>query len=297
MQEAIRKASVLIEALPYIRAFHDKVVVIKFGGSAMDAGGDLSNVLTSVIFMRQVGMKPVLVHGGGPAITAAMKARGKEPVFHKGRRVTDEETLGIVQDVLINEVNNNLVEAIRDLDGHAVGIHNANYRYLHGEKLFFTDKDTGEAYDLGYVGRATGVDADGIRQVCDAGAVPVIAPLASDERGQAFNVNADAAAACIAIDLDAEKLVFLSDVHGIRIDPGDETTTASTLDEPEIEALIASGIISGGMLPKVEACLRAIGAGVRKAHIIDGSMPHSLLLEIFTDAGIGTQIIKRRPTE
>ena len=297
MKEAIRKASVLIEALPYIRQFDDKIVVIKLGGSAMDPGRDLSNVLLSVIFMSQVGMKPVLVHGGGPAISAAMEAQGKEPVFVHGRRVTDAETLAIVEDVLINEINNNIIEAIRELGGRAVGIHNTNYHYLHAEKLSFVDPINGESCDLGLVGKIVNIDVTGILTVCDSGFVPVIAPLATDASGQTLNVNADAAASRIAIQLDAEKIVFLSDVHGILLRPGDPDSMASTLDEEQIEQFIKDGTISGGMVPKVEACLSTIQGGVRKAHIIDGAMPHSLLLEIFTDAGVGTQIIKKTTAE
>ena len=292
MHEAIRKASVLIEALPYIRSFHDKIVVIKFGGSAMDAGGDLSNVLLSVMFMSQVGMRPVLVHGGGAMITQAMRERGKEPVFVDGRRVTDQQTLAIVEDVLINQINNNIVEAIRDLHGRAVGIHNRNHRYLHASKYTFVGDD-GQQHDLGYVGKLVRIDVDGVRRVCSAGFVPVIAPLATDPSGQVLNVNADAAAGTIGAQLDAEKIVFLSNVHGIMTRPGDPSSLASTLDEVQIRDLVEAGVITQGMLPKVAACLEALEGGVRKAHIIDGRMPHSLLLEIFTNAGVGTQIVKR----
>jgi acetylglutamate kinase len=246
-----------------------------------------------VLFMSQVGMKPVLVHGGGPSITDAMKQRGKQPVFVDGRRVTDAETLAIVEDVLINQINNNIVEAIRALDGRAVAIHNRNYRYLHAEKLTFTGAD-GKPYDLGYVGKLVGIDVDGIERVCASGFVPVIAPLATDASGQVYNVNADAAAGTIAAKLRAEKIVFLSDVHGIMTRPGDPKSFLSSVDEAEIQQLIKQGVIAGGMLPKVDACLEALEGGVGKAHIIDGRMPHSLLLEIFTDAGVGTQILKKR---
>ena len=291
MKEAIKKASALVEALPYIRRFHDKVVVIKFGGSAMDVGGSLANVLLSVVFMSQVGMKPVLVHGGGPLISDAMKKRGKEPVFVHGRRVTDDETLEIVQDVLIRQVNSTLAQAICDLNGKAVGVHNLDGPYLRAEKLTFTNDD-GQPYDLGHVGRLVDIDAQKIEAICASRTVPVIAPLATDSSGLILNVNADAAAGTIAAKLGARKVVFLTNVHGIMTDPSDPASLATHLSESEIERLTKSGVISGGMMPKVAACLEALDAGVRKAHIIDGRMPHSLLLEIFTDAGVGTEIVK-----
>jgi len=291
LKEAIRKASVLIEALPYIHRFHDQIVVIKFGGSAMDVGGDLDNVLLSVVFMSMVGMRPVLVHGGGPMISQAMRDRGKQPVFVHGRRVTDDDTLAIVEEVLIGKVNAALVEAIRNLDGKAVGVHNRNATYLHAEQLTFTD-DEGQPYNLGHVGGVVGVDAPSIREILSQGAVPVIEPLGTSSSGQLMNVNADAAAGTVAAKLRARKIVFLTNVHGIMTRPDDPESLASTLTERQVQELIAAGVIAGGMLPKVAACIEALDAGVNKAHIIDGQLPHSLLLEIFTDQGVGTQILK-----
>ncbi|NQT18952.1 MAG: acetylglutamate kinase [Planctomycetes bacterium] len=291
LKTAIKKAGVLIEALPYIQSFHNKIVVVKFGGSAMDVGGDLSNLLTSLVFMSQVGMRPVLVHGGGPMISAEMKRRGKEPVFVKGRRVTDEETLEIAESVLIEKVNRLLVESIWKLGGRSVGMHVRQHGCLYAEKLFLTDED-GVTFDLGFVGRVANIDADRVHSFCDAGIVPVIAPLGKDDAGNTLNVNADTAASVVAAQLGAEKIVFVADVHGIMADRSDRASLLSSVNEEQIADLIARGVISGGMQPKVEACLEAIRAGVKKAHIIDGNIPHSLLLEIFTDKGIGTEIVQ-----
>jgi acetylglutamate kinase len=291
LKTAIKKAGVLIEALPYIQSFHNKIVVVKFGGSAMDVGGDLSNLLTSLVFMSQVGMRPVLVHGGGPMISAEMKRRGKEPVFVKGRRVTDEETLEIAESVLIEKVNRLLVESIWKLGGRSVGMHVRQHGCLYAEKLFLTDED-GVTFDLGLVGRVANIDADRVHSFCDAGIVPVIAPLGKDDAGNTLNVNADTAASVVAAQLGAEKIVFVADVHGIMADRSDRASLLSSVNEEQIADLIARGVISGGMQPKVEACLEAIRAGVKKAHIIDGNIPHSLLLEIFTDKGIGTEIVQ-----
>jgi acetylglutamate kinase len=291
VEEAVRKAGVLIEALPYIQSFRNKIVVVKFGGSAMDVGGDLSNLLTSLVFMSQVGMRPVLVHGGGPMISAEMVRRGKKPRFVKGRRITDLETLEIAESVLVGTINRDLVEWIWKLGGRGVGMHVRQHGCLYAEKLFLGDEE-GETFDLGFVGRVTHIDCDRIRSFCDAGIIPVIAPLAKDDNGTTLNVNADSAASVIAAQLQAEKIVFVADVHGIMADPADRSSLLSSINEVQIADLIERGIITGGMQPKVEACLEAIQAGVRKAHIIDGNIPHSLLLEIFTDTGIGTQIVR-----
>lgn len=291
MQEAIRKASVLIEALPYIQRFRDKIVVVKYGGAAMkDSEQELANVLTSVVFMNQVRMLPVLVHGGGPLISAELKRRGIETRFVHGHRYTDEQTVAVVQEILIDRVNAALVAEINRLGGRAVGLHNRDHHYLHAERLKI--KEGTEEVDLGLVGRLTEVDAEIIRDVCQRGAVPVIAPLATGPHGETLNVNADTAATAIAAQLKAEKIVFLTDVPGICTNPADDTTLISTVTESQVEEMIRTGVIKGGMLPKVRACIEALDGGVRKAHIIDAGIPHSLLLEIFTDEGVGTQIVK-----
>ena len=289
MKDAISKAGILIEALGYIQSFRNRVVVIKLGGSAM-AGTELTALLTDVVFMEAVGMRPVLVHGGGPAISQAMKKRGKEPVFVNGRRVTDAETLEIVKDVLAKKINHAIVEEIRTLGGRAEGVHPDSNSSIVARKLVLKDDD-GNPYDLGLVGEAAEVKTDVIRDFSEARVVPVISPLGIGGNGQVYNINGDSVASEVAVALGAEKIVYLSDTHGIYTDPDDETTFASHLSEAEINKMIDRGVISKGMLPKVEGCLRCVKAGVRKAHIIDGRIEHSILLEIFTSRGIGTEIV------
>lgn len=290
MKDAIEKAGTLIEALSYIQTFRNRIVVIKLGGAAME-GAELTALLTDVVFMEAVGMRPVLVHGGGPAISKAMKEKGIEPVFVKGRRVTDAATLDIVKSVLVGVINKDIVERIRALGGRAQGVSPDANSSVFAKQLLMTD-EKGESYDLGLVGEVTRVQTDFIRDFCEARVVPVIAPLGVDEQGQAYNINGDSVAAEIARALNAEKLVYLTDTHGIYTDPNDESTMASHLSEAQITDLVTRGVITKGMLPKVEGCLAAIKSGVRKAHIIDGRIEHSLLLEIFTSRGIGTEIVK-----
>lgn len=289
MQDAIEKAEILIEALGYIQSFRNRTVVIKLGGSAM-AGAELTALLTDVTFMEAVGMRPVLVHGGGPAISKAMKEHKKEPVFIRGRRVTDAETLAIVKDVLVNRINRSIVEKIRSLGGRAEGIHPDSNASITARQLIMKDA-SGEPYDLGLVGEVASVKTDVIRDFCEARVIPVVSPLGLGEENQAYNINADSAASEVAVALAAEKLVYLSDTHGIYTVKGDETSLASHLSEREIRDLAEQGVINEGMLPKVEGCLRAVKGGVGKTHVIDGRIQHSLLLEIFTRRGIGTEIV------
>jgi len=289
LKDAIEKAGILIEALNYIQTFRNRVVVIKLGGSAME-GAELAALLADVVFMEAVGMRPVLVHGGGPAISKAMKEKGKEPVFVNGRRVTDAATLRIVKDVLVKQINRAIVEEIRSLGARAEGIHPDSNSSILARQLLMKD-ESGKPYDLGLVGEVASVKTDVIRDFCEARVVPVIAPLGSGENGRVYNINGDSVASDVAAALGAEKLVYLSDTHGIYTDPKDENSFAPHLSETEIEDLVKRGIISEGMLPKVEGCLKAVKAGVRKAHIIDGRIQHSLLLEIFTSKGIGTEIV------
>jgi acetylglutamate kinase len=284
------KAAVLVEALPYIQQFRGRTVVVKFGGAAMEEDDDLSKVLLSVVFLSQVGIRPVLVHGGGPHITRAMKEAGKQPVFVRGQRVTDAETLAIVENVLVGLVNPQLVAAIESLGGRAVGLHTRHGRPLLGEKLL-GKADDGTPVDLGAVGRVVAVRTEVINTALDAGVIPILAPLAIGCDGGALNCNADGVAWKVAAELRAEKLVVLSDVPGILRDPKDESTLVAHVTQAEVEELEATGIISGGMLPKVDACVQAVKAGVRKAHMIDGRIPHALLLEVFTDRGVGTEIV------
>jgi len=290
VDEAIAKAQTLIEALAYIQRFADKIVVVKMGGSVMDDQSALKDILTDVVFMNTVGMRPVIVHGGGDAISEAMEKRGLEVQFVQGRRYSDQRTLNVVEHVLCNEINGNIVETIEKLGSGAMGLHTLGSCVLFGEKLFL-DQD-GRKIDLGFVGHVTKVNAKLIELLCQSDTIPVIAPLARDKTGAKLNCNADTAAGEVAAALKSEKLVFVSDTHGIRREAGDPDSLADMLTESEIRELIADGTISGGMLPKVESCLHALEAGVKRTHIIDGRFAHSLLLEIFSDRGVGTLIRK-----
>jgi acetylglutamate kinase len=290
VEEAIAKAATMIEALGYIQRFADKIVVVKIGGSIMDDEHVLTDMLTDVVFMNTVGMRPVIVHGGGKAISTAMEQRGLEVQFVLGRRYTDQRSLNVVEHVLCNEINRSMVATIERLGSSAMGLHTLGSCVLFGEKLFLEDK--GLQIDLGFVGQVTYVEAKLIDLLCKADTIPVIAPLARDKTGMKLNCNADTAAGEVAAALKAEKLVMVSDTHGIRCDVNDSASFVNVLSEAEIRAMIADGSISSGMLPKVEACLKALGAGVPRAHIIDGRFPHSLLLEIFSDRGVGTLIQK-----
>jgi acetylglutamate kinase len=292
MDDAIRKAEALIEALPYIRTFRDRLTVIKLGGSAMEDADALAATLEDVVFMAVVGLRPVLVHGGGKPIDRAMNAAGLTPRKVLGRRYTDRATLDIVVRVLTDEINAAIVAQIRKLGGRAVGLHSHPLPVLFGERLTLPGGD-GTPIDLGHVGRVTRVDAELIRTFCAGGVVPVIPSLALQEPDASgwLNVNGDTAAAAVASELRAEKLVFLSDTPGILMDRNDPSTLVSSLDETGCRELIARGVIDSGMIPKVEACLDSLRGGVGKTHMIDGRLRHSLLLEIYTDQGVGTQIV------
>jgi acetylglutamate kinase len=289
MDAAIRKADVLIEALSYIRTFRDRLTVIKLGGSVMEDADSLRALLQDVVFMETVGMRPILVHGGGKPIDRAMAAAGLKPRKIQGRRCTDAETLAIVVRVLREEINTGIVQQIRQLGGRAVGLHTGPLQCLAGVRLLLPGED-GRPIDLGLVGQVTQVDRPLIEDFCAAGVVPVIPSLAVDAAGGWLNVNADTAAAAVAAHLKAEKLVFLTDTPGILLDRANEDSLVRTLDDAGCRDLIAHGIIDEGMIPKIEACLDSLRAGVRKTHIIDGRLRHSLLLEIYTDRGVGTAI-------
>jgi acetylglutamate kinase len=288
MDDAIRKADVLIEALSYIRRFRDRLTVIKLGGSAMEDPQDLAATLLDVVFMETVGMRPILVHGGGKPIDRAMAAAGLVPRKVKGRRYTDKTTLEIVVRVL-QELSSDIEKQIRRLGGRAVCMNTGSLECLRGEKLILND-DAGNPVDLGLVGKITHVDGPVLTDLCAGGVVPVIPSLARDEAGGWLNVNADTVAAAIAANLRAEKLVLLTDTAGILLDHGQQESLARSLDAGKCRELIGKGVIAEGMIPKVEACLESLRAGVHKTHIIDGRVRHSLLLEIYTDRGVGTEI-------
>lgn len=290
MDNAIRKAETLIEALSYIRQFRDRLIVIKLGGSAMEDPAALHATLQDVVFMETVGLRPVLVHGGGKPIDRAMAEAGLKPRKVQGRRYTDEATLAIVVRVLLEEINTDIEAQVRRLGGRAVGPHRGALHYLAGEQLLLPGPD-GTPLDLGRVGKVTRVDVDLLRDFCAGGVVPVIPSLAVDAAGGWLNVNADTAAAAVAGQLGAEKLVLLTDTPGILLDRQDPATLQPSLDSARCRELIRRGVIEEGMIPKVEACFEALEAGVKKTHIIDGRLRHSLLLEIYTDRGVGTEIV------
>ena len=291
MDHLIEKAAVLIEALPYIQRFRGSTVLVKFGGSAMEDPEITRSVIRDIVFMECAGMKPIVVHGGGKAISAALKEAEVETRFIHGLRHTCEETIRIVDRVLHESVNASLVAMMHDAGGRPFPLSGKNV--LRAEKVVVHDPESGEELDVGLVGRVVNVDTMQIRWVLDRGDVPVLTPVARDMDGQILNINADMAACEIAAHLRARKLVFLSDVPGVLRNPDDEASLISTIARDEIEPMIESGILTGGMVPKVRSAGAAIDAGVAQVHMIDGRLRHSLLLEIFTDKGVGTQITAR----
>jgi acetylglutamate kinase len=290
LEEAIQKADVLIEALQWIRQFRGKTTVIKLGGSVMEDDRAMIHLLLDIVFMETVGMRPVLVHGGGPSINRAMADAGLQPRFVQGRRYTDADTLAIVERVLAGEVNDFLTRRIEELGGQARPLNFRTKNVLFGERM--TLAENSESVDLGFVGTVTGVDRQAIEEVNNSGAVPVIPSMCIDQSGQKFNVNADTAATAVAQALAAEKLVYLSDINGVRRDKDDADSLIHSLTAKEANELIAEGAINSGMIPKVQACLETLDRGVRKIHIIDGRIRHSLLLEVYTSKGVGTQIVR-----
>ena len=290
MNQAISKAAALVEALGYIQRFHQKVIVVKIGGSIMDDEQALSNILTDIVFMNYVGMQPILVHGGGKAINAAMEQAGLQPQMVQGRRYTDERTLAIAEHVLCNQINRFIVNFIQSQGCEAMGLHSLSSVVLFAEKTFLSGAE-GRRIDLGMVGEVKAVNARLLQLLVQADSIPCIATIARDDAGGKLNVNADTAAGAVAAAMKAEKLVVISDTHGIRRDPQDPATRVSHVTVDQIDVMVKDGTISSGMLPKVEACITALRGGVTKAHIIDGRIPHALLLEIYTEAGIGTEIV------
>ena len=280
----IDKASVLIEALPYMQAFRDAVVLVKFGGSAMEDPVRTEGVLRDIVFMECAGMRPVIVHGGGKAISARLQEKKISTRFVNGLRYTCEDTISVVDDVLHNEVNPPLTAAIKRFGGRAQSV--SGKTVLRGRR---TRADDGS--DIGAVGEVVDVDLQPILDVLKTNSVPVITPVGIDADGNPLNINADIAACKIAGALRARKLVFLSDVPGLLADPNDESSLISTLAQHNVERLIEENIITGGMVPKLRSAVEALVAGTSKVHLVDGRVQHSLLLEIFTDSGIGTQIV------
>jgi len=285
--ELVQRAEILIESLPYIRAFQGKTLVIKYGGAAMEQADLKEQFAKDVLLLRLVGIRPVIVHGGGPQIGALMKRLGKEPRFVGGMRVTDEETVQIVEMVLVGKINKEIVGLINLHGGRAVGLSGKDASLLRARKRLHRLPD-GTSADIGLVGEVEAVNPEPIRLLEESGFIPVIAPVGVGEAGETYNINADLVAGDVAAALFAEKLIHLTDVTGIN---GEDGRLVSTLTKRDAERLIKAGVIDGGMLPKVESSLRALTGGAQKAHIIDGRVPHAILLEVLTKEGIGTEIV------
>ncbi len=277
-----KKADTLIEALPYIQAFFGKTIVIKYGGAAMTETHLKRQFAEDIVLMKYVGMHPVIVHGGGPQISGMMKRLGLEPKFIEGVRVTDPETMSVVEMVLAGTVNKEIVTLINQMGGKGVGLTGKDGRLIKARRL------RGKEETMGQVGEVASVDAEILKTLDEGRFVPVISPIGADETGKTYNINADLVAGSLAAALSAEKLLILTDVPGIL---GQDGVLIPTLVKKQVVQLIQDGVIKGGMMPKIEAAVSSVEQGVRKAHIIDGRVPHALLLEIFTDQGVGTEII------
>ncbi len=282
MERYIEKAKILIEALPYIKEFNSKIFVIKYGGSAMIDEKIKETVIEDIVLMKLVGLKPVVVHGGGNEISDTLKQMGRKSEFINGLRVTDADTVEVVEMVLSGKINKGIVQLIQNHGINAVGISGKDGKTLKVNKI------ENQTVDYGFVGEIDQVDTTLINSLLDNDFIPVIAPLGTDENGQTYNINADYAASAIAGALNAEKLLFLTDVEGVLTDIKDKNSVISRIKVNEVDAYISDGIISGGMIPKVECCVEGIHAGVKNVHILDGRVEHCMLLEIFTKSGVGT---------
>lgn len=284
MREAIKKSEVLIEALPYIRKFFEKIIVIKYGGSVVEEKGIEKGILEDIIFMNCAGMRPILVHGGGPFISKMMKRSGLEPKFVQGRRVTDSQALHIIDKALYT-INRKIVQALREMGAKAFGLSGKENNLIRVKKI-------NSQPDLGFVGEVTSVDTTVVKRLVRDNIIPVIYPLGTGRDGSVYNVNADDVASEIAVAMNAEKFVLLTNVNGIMKDKDDPKTLYRTVTANDVERLIKKKVIEAGMIPKARACVNATKGGVKKAHILNAGVPHALLLEIFTDTGIGTEIVK-----
>ena len=280
VDEAARKADVLIEALPYLKRFHHQFMVVKVGGEAIEQPEVLDRLLTDLVFLEQVGVSPILVHGGGKSISRAMEEAGLKPNFHNGRRITDEATMAIVSRE-VEKLNTLIVNRVFDLGGAAIGMCPPRHELVRGTVLDAA---------LGLVGQPTKVDRERLTRYATRGLIPIVPPLSVDADGRAMNTNADDIALAVATSIDAAKLMFCSSVPGVMVDPKDPSTLFSSLTVAKVRELVAGGVIKGGMIPKVESCIGALQAGVQKIHIVGADQPHALLLEIFTKDGIGTEL-------
>ena len=292
----MERVNILVEALPYIKQFYNKKVMIKYGGHAMVDDEAMASTARDTVLLKYVGMQPIVVHGGGPEITRSMKKLGKEPKFIKGLRVTDEETMSIVKMVLVGNINTDIVSQICLHDGKGAGLSGKDNKLIEACKKIhkIKDEETGEIeeIDLGLVGEIKRINPEILEMYTENDFIPVVSPIGIAEDGTTLNLNADTVAGAIAGEMDAEKLIILTDVPGVLRDPNDPSTLIQRIHVDEIPALVEEGIISGGMIPKIETCVEALNNGVKSAHILDGRIKHTLLLEIFTKEGIGTMIYK-----
>jgi len=284
MQELINKANILCEALPYIRKLAKKTVVIKYGGNAMNEEAT-AGIMQDVAMLKIVGVNPVLVHGGGPEINALLDKLHIKSQFHKGLRITDKASMEVVQMVMAGKINKNITSALASLGVKAIGLTGKDAALITVKKLPPQD-----GVDLGYVGEVTGINTKLIRMLCEDEFVPVIAGIGTDEHGESYNINADTVASEVAAALNAEKLIYLTDIDGIRRIENDPSTLISEISVAEINRMIESGQIAGGMIPKVKGCINGVERGIGRVHVINGRIPHPILLELFTDKGIGTMV-------
>lgn len=281
---AMEKAEILVEALPYIKEFYGKKVVIKYGGAAMTDRVLKNKVMQDIVLMKFVGMHPIVVHGGGPEINNMLRRLGLKVAFENGLRVTDRETMGVVEMVLGGKVNKEIVAGINACGGKAIGISGKDGGLIEARPV----DDTGK---MGFAGEVHRVNPEVVESIIENGYIPVIAPIGTDHKQESYNINADTAAAAIAVAIKADKLVLLTDVPGLLENPEDSESLISVLRVSEVDNYLERGVIAGGMVPKIKCCVESVTGGVGRTHIIDGRIPHSILLEIFTDEGIGTMVV------
>ena len=289
MKKLIDKASILIEALPYIQKYKGKKIVIKYGGSVISEEINIHSVLRDIVFMNTVGMQPILVHGGGKTITARLKEANIPARFIDGLRYTDEKTIKVVKEVLRDEISHHIADILKKFGAEPILLNGLDGGIIQCKKM---TRHMGKEVDLGFVGDIVSVNKDIILKACEEGKVPVVAPIGVDEHGQLYNINADLMAGELSATISAEKMVYLSDIPGILKDINNPESLMTTLKKSQIDELISGGVISGGMIPKIQSCIKSMDAGAKKTHIVDGRLQHSLLLEIFTDRGVGTEIVQ-----
>lgn len=287
MSKLVEKAKILIEALPYIQVLSGKTVVIKYGGSAMNDEKIKNTILQDLTLLKYVGVNPILVHGGGNEINNMLGRLNIESKFHEGMRVTDKDTMEVVEMVLSGKINKQIVADLNDLGARAIGVSGKDANLIQAKK-----KPSKDGFDLGYVGQIVKVNVELLNELTENGYIPVIAPIGVGEDGESYNINADIVAGEIAAALHAEKLMFLTDIDGIHMDPKDPDTLISIISVDQIYRLMEQRIIKGGMIPKVMGCIRGIEQGVSRTHIVNGTSPHPIILEIFTDKGIGTMVTR-----